>query len=401
MREPIRQYDEHPEHLSYLDSVRGLAVLWVMFFHYINQRFHEHSMAKLASFVFNGETAIFLFVLSGFVLSYKYIVLDHELDIRKFYIQRFLRFWPAFFVAVSINALYQYRHDLSIHNLTDQFLFNKGQFWEEASLFRYSPGFERTPQYYLPGWALVVILSMSFLLPFMIALAHKSWRYLPWMMLAFTLIGINMGNKYVYHIHFALGVLISCWFVRISSGNLRKLRIYKYHHLLLGLAVMLFSMRQLGRINRIEIYGPWYKYWIQTFLGIDFSFYSAIASLIFLIAIIDSPRVRRLLSNSSLHFLGRISYCLYLMHWVVVVAIFDNWNLIAPLFPNTISAVCIMMVVCTAVSIALATVLHYTVELPSIRFSKRVTSKLKPSLIIKKEAPPVPHKHITEKIKAG
>lgn len=377
---------EHPEYINYLDAVRGLAVLWVMLFHYINQRFHEHSMAKLASFVFNGETAIFLFVLSGFVLSYKYVVFNHPLDIRKFYIQRCLRFWPAFFVAVFINALYQYRHDLSLHNLADQFLFNKSRFWEEASLIRYSPGFDRSPQYYLPGWALVIILSMSFLLPFMIALAHKTWRYLPWMILAFILIGINMGTKYVYHIHFALGVLVSCWFLSINSGQLRDLKIYRYRRLLLVLAIILFSLRQLGRINKIEVYGPWYKYWVQTFVGIDFSFYSAIASFIFLIAIIDSQKARRFLNNGSLRFLGKISYCLYLMHWVVVVAIFDHWNKIAPLFPNTITAVGVMLIVCTAISIALATVLHYTVELPSIRFSKRATSGLSPSLVIEKSS---------------
>lgn len=373
---------EDKAYIGYLDSVRGIAAVWVVLFHFINYRFHEDKLAKLVSFLFNGETAIFLFVLSGFVLSYKYIVLGHPLDIRRFFVQRFLRFWPAFFIAVLINALYQYRHDLSFDNLFAQFVSNKGHFWEEALMIRYRPGFSVNPYYYLPGWALVVILSMSFLVPFYIALAQRNVKLLWWLLLAFLLVGNNTGAKYVYHIHFVLGVLVACYFPAVVAGRLRVQAWYKYRYLLLAAAVLLFSMRQLGRINHPQILGPQYHYWVRDYLGIDFSLYSGVASFIFLVALFHYKPVQQWLNARPLRYVGKVSYCLYLMHWIVVVTLFDHWEQVLSIFPTQAVAIAVAIPVGLLVSVLLATLLYYFVELPSVRFSKYVAGRFSPSLTI-------------------
>ena len=47
--------------------------------------------------MFNGSDAVsFFFVLSGFVLSYKYLALGQPLDMKQFYTNRIFRLWPAF-----------------------------------------------------------------------------------------------------------------------------------------------------------------------------------------------------------------------------------------------------------------------------------------------------------------
>lgn len=381
--------DASPHHtrhyLSYLDAVRGVAAAWVMLYHYFNYRYYEHGAAKALSILFNGETTILLFVLSGFVLSYKHIVLKHPLDIRQYYIQRFLRLWAPFFIAVLTCYLYYFKNELSITGFFEQLLYNKGEFWQEALLIRYNPSTGTNPQYYLPGWALVIQLSMSFLLPFMIALANKNIKLIWWMILAILLVGNNFGKMYIYHIHYAFGVLVSYYFLHIQSGAFKNSVFYKYRYWVLPVAIFLFSARQLDRFNRIEFFSTDYKYWMHDYLGFSFSQYSAISSVIFLVWVIHSEKAKKWMNKAIFRFMGKISYGLYLMHWVVVVAIFDNWNLILANFTDELTAIVVMLPVCVAASVLLATALHYWVELPVIRFTKRVTGRLKPSFLITME----------------
>ena len=81
-----------PRHLSYLDAARGIAALMVLFGHYVCRKYASTPTVKGLNFLFNAADAVsFFFVLSGMVLSYQYIVLGKSLDMRRYYINRFLR----------------------------------------------------------------------------------------------------------------------------------------------------------------------------------------------------------------------------------------------------------------------------------------------------------------------
>ncbi|MGB1217754.1 MAG: acyltransferase family protein [Saprospiraceae bacterium] len=93
-----------------MDSVRGIAALMVVFYHFIGWHWGERVEYHLASIVFNGSDAVsFFFVLSGFVLSFKYFQRGGELNIKKYTFNRVLRLYPAFIVAVLMNFFYWYR----------------------------------------------------------------------------------------------------------------------------------------------------------------------------------------------------------------------------------------------------------------------------------------------------
>ena len=98
--------DPSEKHIRYLDSARGIASLMVFATHFCDYKYHGKMIANYLSIIFNGSDAVsFFFVLSGFVLSYKYLVLNKPLDIKKFYVSRFFRLWPAFFVTLIFNRL--------------------------------------------------------------------------------------------------------------------------------------------------------------------------------------------------------------------------------------------------------------------------------------------------------
>jgi peptidoglycan/LPS O-acetylase OafA/YrhL len=366
-------------HLGYLDATRGIAALIVVVFHFINWKHDKTTWAKLLSIVFNGADAVsFFFVLSGFVLSYKTIVLGQSLDIGKFYVNRLFRLWPAFFFTVFINAIYWYRHDLNFGYLANQFLLNQTDFWNEAILLR------GHPHYYVPSWTLVIELAMSFMVPFFIVIALKGVRLLLWLSLALLLIGSNMGDAYMFHFNFILGVFLSCSYSYIVSSDFKLSKWYRRRHLLLIAAVVLFSIKHIARLFPFPDAYFRAARWVG---AIDFFPFTAIASFVFLVFIIQSPAAKRLLQHNIFIRLGRISYSIYLMHWLPLVALHDHWARIRPLFPNATVMFITMLACVVVVTLVLASITYRLIELPFIRLGKRLTGKMKPTFIIENIIP--------------
>ncbi len=355
------------EHLGYLDSARGIAAVMVMLFHFISWKYENTTKGALASIIFNGSDAVsFFFVLSGFVLSYKYLVLGQQLDIRKYYINRIFRLWPAFFVAVFVHALNALRLDMSAAKFADMFLLNKSQFWEEAILLR------SRNVLCGPGWTLVVELWLSFFIPFFILVVRKDKRLVWWLLMAYMLV------REIFYIHFVLGIVISLIYSHVKDVSFKQTKWYRYRYLILPVAFVLFSIRH---INRLSPMGPTYTY-LADYIGIPFFYYTAFASFVFIVAIIQSKNAQRILEHKILRFIGKISFGIYLMHWFIVGDIYFYWNDLVRYFGSEKLTFAVMLAVCTVCTFTLATLLHYCVELPFIRYSRRLTSRMKPSIQI-------------------
>jgi len=366
-------------HLRYLDSVRGIAALMVVIYHFINWDYKEKLYMQVTSIVFNGADAVsFFFVLSGFVLSYKYLVLKHELDIRKFYINRFFRLWPAFFVTVIINALYHQREFMSVQRLLEVFVYNKHRFWEEAALIR------PASLYYVPGWTLVVELVVSFFVPFVVVLAHKNPKYVWWLAGFFFFFASGIIGLGMFINHFVYGVLIAAYYLFITSDKFKETKIFKFRYLVLAAAFILFSARQIEYIFGAHWF---YDEVIYKYLGYDVYYFTGIGSFIMLVFIIQSRSAQKLLEHRILRFFGKISYGIYLMHWLVVTWIFVNRQWLSSYFPNEKTAFVCLLVACLVVTILLAYITYHAIELPFIKYGKRLTSRMKPSIIVAPEEP--------------
>lgn len=367
----------HPEHLGYLDSVRGIAASMVLVYHYINWRYEDRLFAKVSSIFFNGADAVsFFFVLSGFVLSYKYIVLGKSLDIRKFYVGRFLRLWPAYFVTLLALYFILYWTPGSIEQLKDTFILNKIRFWEELALIR------PVCNLYAPGWTLVIELILSLFIPFYIILVGKSRRVIWWVLAYFYILGNSFGAWSMFQNHFVFGVILSCYFVFILSKDFEKTIWYRYRAIWLLVAAVLFSYHHIARIWPP---GPTYEYLFEQYLGYDFFHMSGLASFIFLVFIIHSAKAKRFLELRPLRYLGKISYSIYLTHWIAVNYTFKNWDDLMRFFPNEKYGFVVLFFVCVIATFCMAATLYHFVELPCIRIAKKGVAKLKPSFIITSE----------------
>jgi peptidoglycan/LPS O-acetylase OafA/YrhL len=95
-----------------LDSIRFFAALMVFLQHGISNSYQylglENTvLGRILDVISAGDTGVSIFfVLSGFLITYL-LISEHELnqkvDVKKFYIRRFLRIWPLFYAVIFFS----------------------------------------------------------------------------------------------------------------------------------------------------------------------------------------------------------------------------------------------------------------------------------------------------------
>jgi len=276
------------QRLDYLDSVRGIAAMMVVVYHFIGWRWPDYTKYHVASMAFNGADAVsFFFVLSGFVLSYKYFRSDRDIKMGNYIYRRVLRLYPAFIFTVLINYLYWNRASLMAGDylpiLKDALWHNGQQLWQELAMVRL------THKFYIPGWTLGVEMALSLLVPLMVYAARQNIKMIWWLI-------------------------------------------------------------------------P---------IQIDMFHYTGIASALILLYIINSEKAQKFLTNGLWLFLGKISYSVYLAHWMMVVYVMENWDQLMAYFSNYYVGFGVLLVAVILSTVLLATFMYYCIEKPFINLARK------------------------------
>ena len=353
--------------LDYLDAMRGIAAMMVLVGHFINWKFKDNPINEALSYIFNANDAVsFFFVLSGFVLSWAYFQNNTKpLAINKYYVNRIFRLFPGFIVALLLCLLYYNRHQLSFERFLTLFIYNKEMFWEEFFMFR---GYNSI---FLPGWTLCIELNMSFLMPFIIIVGRHNRQLLKALLAASLLASYILG---FFFFHFVLGALIAAFYNEIISQDFKKSFLYKYRVAILLLSILLFSVRTNDRI--FGSYGN-IKY-ILAYLKIDFYIITGVASALFLLYTLHFKSAQNFFRLAILQFYGRISYGIYLAHWVFVIAFYDKWDKLLPAFNGNKTGLFVFGIVTVILLTTItATLLYYFVEKPFMKLGKKVADNMK------------------------
>lgn len=359
------------QRIEYLDSVRGLAALAVVFYHALGWNWPDKLEFHLASMVFNGSDAVSLFfVLSGLVLSWKYFQPDEELDInashyKQFIINRLVRLYLPFLVTI-LGMYYLYHHHGDNWQLFREFITNEHHWVEEAVLIR------GKHDAYTPGWTLEVELAASLMLPVLVLVLRKSRSFFFMLMAVYIVLGPPFIMSMAFH--FMLGMTLTYYFPVIARYDLRQSRFYHFRYLIYLLAFGLFSIRHITRIYPLD---ELTTFWMGL-LRIDLFHLTGIGAFIILAYIINSPRLQRWLTIRPLLFLGRISYSVYLVHWYIVAEVMSNWAKHAARFSNlTVAFLVVITGIITATLLA-ATIFNILIERPAISLGKRLSARFKP-----------------------
>jgi peptidoglycan/LPS O-acetylase OafA/YrhL len=365
--------------LSSLDGLRGLAALIVVFHHLsltygpIADVFYVSQYPPTASpawwltlspaqlLVAGPEAVLVFFVLSGVVLTLPVLRRAGSFDWAAYYPQRVVRLYLPAIASVAFAAILVLATSWSSAPSTSK--------WVAASRFS---GFE--PARILsdwdllfgnatlnnPLWTLRWEVLFSLVLPVIVILTVALARWWPLVLigcLALVYVGVASGlQTFRYLPVFVIGALIAVHHQRLSAWavdaqNLRRVRWGGLIALVLSLVALNLHWSALGLAGGVP-YGQAYLIALEP-LGA--------AGLVVLAAY--WPPARSLLQTPFFHWLGRISFSVYLVHVPIIDALdvlFGFW------------ATPVRVVLSLVLALGIGELFSRFVEQPSHRLAKRV-----------------------------
>ena len=337
-----------------IEGLRGIAVLWVVLFHYVvvrEGRFDDPAIAAFTAvkpldvLAHNGYLGVDLFfIITGFLLTLPWFLRDARGEsspsLREFYARRFWRIAPAYYVQLAVfflvvlpilKGIAYWRSDLYVvvfnavaHSvflqnttpLTSGSLNINGALWSLTAEAQYyvllplvAPLFLRAPRASLVAaiaiavaWQMGARHGFDGIIRFQLALGA------PWPWTEAMIRQLLLTQLPSYFAHFAIGILAGRAWVRWRANPLAPgPRLALQFAAVAGLGVLYVVYGHLGPFLG-EI----------TWLVTPFAF----GAVFFALAASDTKVAHPILGEGPLRWLGRVSYSAYLYHLLVLAL----WN---------------------------------------------------------------------------
>jgi peptidoglycan/LPS O-acetylase OafA/YrhL len=339
-----------------LDGVRAIAILLVITVHVQHQGLWGH--------LNGGNGVTIFFVLSGYLITMLALREESErghLDVRAFFVRRFFRIYPLYVVVLSLYMV--------LILLLGYDAARRAHFVHELPY--YWLGFPEHANSFNPDVAFQVSWSLGI----------EEKYYLVWPFLAFVLLAARFRARVV-------ACVVLCGVIMTVEGLGRNgvdvlvdaaKVVFPYVHILIGCALALLlhqprfyrRLRWLGRreplwaaLVLVVVLGLLTRPSGSPFAALPFSIAAAVALTGLVTAPASAPA--RFLSSRVMVQIGALSYSLYLVHQIALNAVEKG----------TVHAGAAGAVLEPAVGIplglALAYLLHISVERPFIRIGRRI-----------------------------
>ena len=207
-------------------------------------------------------------------------------------------------------------------------------------------------------------LKGSALIPLFLFLAQRQRVYLLFLLAALLLAFASTGH---YYVSFIVGVLLAQYGDWLGARFIPTKRSTRFGILLIGLlmyhAYGLLVGQLFGQAELARKCG-----WSLTTLG----------CALILLSVFNSPTLQKLLNHKAAVWLGRISYSLYLIQFIVIlclllplVKMINAWGIHQPAIIMVFS-----LLVSVSVTVGCATLTYRYIEVPTINFGHRLTKKI-------------------------
>lgn len=291
--------DTKIHHLSFVDGLRGVAILMVLVVHVSGQIGAQNYVSEtLHNYILSGSRGVQLFfILSAFTLfaSSKTRFAKEKYPKANFYLRRFFRIYPFWFMISVFWALYNHV-ELKYFLASITFLFG---------FLRFNVNYDLVPG----GWTLFVEESFYLFLPLIFLKINNLWKAFGftaalfllsdiWVKL-FTRVEVLNQNNFVILAPpaqwFVFGLGIIAYYLYVNKEFMKKVINNKEAILLL---------------NALSLMGLWF------IVAKDIR-YVAVGLLFLVLASFSEKTIMgRLSRNKLLGRYGKYSYSIYLLHFV-------------------------------------------------------------------------------------
>jgi peptidoglycan/LPS O-acetylase OafA/YrhL len=379
--------------IAYLDGLRGLAACVVVVSHFFQvfapsvfegrpeiEHFAFESFAARTpvNLLFNGNFSVCLFfVLSGYVLSYRYFRTKDPIHVYSSALRRYFRLAVpavlsilfAYLIMVFGFWFYDDIRETTLSSMPDPFIASTSFLLmaKEALLHTF---FTYGSAYNPVLWTMTYELFGSFLIfAFLLLVGKLKFRFAIYAILFWVL-----GDS--YYLGFVLGMLLSD--LMYSGRNwLASIQRPWVNLLLLTVGLYLSSFPYVGIEGTIYSILVW-----KSSAGFSyFVFYHIVGSFLILTALLNSSRMKALFSRKLFSYLGKVSFSLYLVHFTIICSFgsFIFYQL-DTLLPYSIR-VTLTVLITTPIIFAIAHLFYRFIDATTLavlaRWSKRMFEPIK------------------------
>jgi peptidoglycan/LPS O-acetylase OafA/YrhL len=365
----LRPVGRGPGRIAELDGLRGIAILLVVSFHYINNQLVDSEnrigkyLAKATGFGWVGVDLFF--VLSGFLIGSILIANKRKENYFKtFYIRRLVRIVPNYFLLLICFYIiwhlswFAKNYFLTIHNdiplwsyfamVHNFYMAHFNSLGNDALSVTWSIGIEE--QFYL-------------IFPFLVFFVKDRW--LPWLLGALIILSILVRAQFDHWI--PRYVLLPARLDGLAMGFL--IAYFNYHGHLSAYKDKLMKWLPVVLVTDILICG--FFYWKYDDLGVvKHTLFSIVFSILIIIALIKPDGwYGSVLRNKALVWIGTISYSLYLFHYLILgIAHHINGQMNIGIHNPKDILISILAFIC---SILLSWAIYKKLEQPMVKLGKR------------------------------
>jgi peptidoglycan/LPS O-acetylase OafA/YrhL len=364
---------QEQKHLGELDSLRGIAAVAVMFFHFhflweegAHQRWEERLfMFPPLKFLIAGHAAVILFfLLSGFVLALPQIR-GKKQGYTGYISKRICRIYLPYLVALFLAVAFCWRfHGLDAYGYWFHLTWYAAPSRSLVLQHILFLGDYDSSAYNTAFWSVVQEMRISIVFPFVCAFilrrSNATGAVLGGLLFAIAFVLAQFGwvrptvsSCISYLGIFIFGILAARCRNEISAW-LRQMSRLRLQMIFWGSVFLFFYAHRVAMILRVGEKGT--------------DLFMATAGVGLISFCLTDRRASAALKSRVPLFLGRISYSLYLLHGTVLFALvymtYGKWPLWAIFVPFFV------------ISIGLATAMYEAVEVPSINLGHAIAARL-------------------------
>lgn len=359
---PVADVSPSARHLGFLDAMRGIAVLGVILVHSGTATLDAQS--KLGAYTFAGQRGVELFyMVSAFTLFLSRDVHQgkEQFPVSNFFLRRFFRIAPLYYLAIVLNLMFQGLHAYPPPAVLTYFDFGTAlcfiNAWNPIAFNNVAIG----------GWSVAIESMFYFTLPFL----YKKISNLrdAAALLVGSILVCSIVTKIATHTFAAYGGYLSNWF--------------PVHFPIFALGIVgYFMWKSFGN----QLQGPDLRATSLVLLAAsvllvlgcipirDSNLYAnSVALMIFVMSCSLHPW--KLIVNRFTVYLGKISFSIYLLHFFVVLLaerILHAFLLRHPALEHHAVLTPFFFLFSVGVSIPICALSWRFIEQPGIRFGRRL-----------------------------